>query len=390
MTKKFMIVWGIFFCLCPILLAQPAVDRSKQPLVLRVFHMPTCKACVKTIDSVIPPIAEKYEDRVLWDYIDITEEENYKKYVALETQLNRSLATPTILIGSHVLVGMTEIADNLDMDIQQALAGPAAAPMALEGRGVDLLERFRSFGAWAVFGAGLVDGFNPCAFTVIVFFVSFLTLMGYKRKEVAVIGLTYIAAVYLTYLSLGFGLFKALYGLKAFLVVSQMIYLLIGGLSFFLGYLALRDYALYKKTGSTDALALQLPGPVKKKIHAIVGDYYRKDKKSQTRAMLGLAASAFTVGFLISLLEAVCTGQLYLPTIIFVLKDATLRAKALFYLVMYNFMFILPLVVVLILALFGTTSREFEAYAKKHLGLIKISMAAVFLALGCVLWIGLF
>lgn len=390
MTKKTFFFWSFAFCLFQAIVVSPVLAETKQPLVVRVFHMPTCKACVKTMEAVIPPIARTYGDRVSWEHIDIDVEENYKKFVALENKLGHSLAVPMILIGSHVLVGMTEIADHLDTEIRQALATPVAAPIALEGPGVDLLERFRSFGAWAVFGAGLVDGFNPCAFTVIVFFISFLALMGYKRREMAVIGSAYIAAVYLTYLALGFGLFKALYGLKGFLLVSQMLYLLIGGLSFFLGYLALRDYALYRRTGSTDILALQLPGPVKKKIHAIVGSYYRKDKKSQARAMWGLAASAFAVGFLISLLEAVCTGQLYLPTIIFVLKDVTLRAKALFYLVMYNLMFVLPLGIVLIFALFGATSQEFEGFAKKHMGLIKISMAVVFLALGCVLWIGLF
>ncbi len=384
MRKRIVIALGVL-----LVVFSASRVQAEEKLVVRVFHLPTCKACVKTIEAIIPPVAAKYGDRLSWQYIDISEEENYKQYLALERQLDRSLATPTILIGSRVLVGMTQIADRLDQDISQALAAPAA-PMVLDAPGIDLMERFRSFGPWAVFGAGLVDGFNPCAFTVIVFFVSFLTLMGYKRREMAVIGLTYIAAVYLTYLALGFGLFNALYSLKSFVFASQMIYLLIGGLSFFLGYLALQDYARYKRTGSTETMALQLPGPIKKKIHAIVGDYYRRDKKSQARAIIGLSASAFVVGFLISLLESVCTGQLYLPTIIFVLKDAALRPQALFYLVMYNFMFILPLVVVLILSLFGTTSREFEAFARKHMGLIKISMAAVFLALGFVLWNGLF
>jgi hypothetical protein len=194
----------------------------------------------------------------------------------------------------------------------------------------------------------------------------------------------------LTYLAIGFGFFKALYSLQGFFLVSKGIYLAIGVLSLFLGFVAINDYVIYKKTGRTEGLALQLPRPIKNKIHSIVGAYYRKDKKGQDKALSGLFASALIVGFLVSLLEAVCTGQLYLPTIVFVLKDGALRAKALTYLILYNLMFIVPLIVVFLLALTGTSSKQFEGFARRHLGLIKVAMAAVFFGLGVVLVLGVF
>ncbi len=297
--------------------------------------------------------------------------------------------TPTIVVGNRVMVGFQEAQRDLDRSIEAALTFSAITSLKLEGKGIDLLERFRAFGPLAVIVAGLIDGINPCAFTVIVFFVSFLTVMGYRRREMVLIGLVYILAVYLTYLALGLGFFKALYGLKAFFLVSQMIYLAIGAASLVLGGLAIKDYIVYKRTGRTEEMALQLPAPIKKKIHAIVGDYYRRDKSQQSKALAGLILSAFIVGFMVSLLEAVCTGQMYLPTIVFVLKEASLRARALFYLVMYNIMFILPLFLVLGLALFGVSSKQFESYARRNMGVIKLSMAAVFLALGIVLILGL-
>jgi hypothetical protein len=51
-------------------------------------------------------------------------------------------------------------------------------------------------------------------------------------------------------------------------------------------------------------------------------------------------------------------------------------------------MFIVPLFVILLLSLKGVSSKQFEGYAHKHLGVIKLGMAAVFLALGIVLWLG--
>jgi cytochrome c biogenesis protein CcdA len=45
-------------------------------------------------------------------------------------------------------------------------------------------------------------------------------------------------------------------------------------------------------------------------------------------------------------------------------------------------MFVIPLLVIFFLALFGTTSAQFLAFLKKNLGLIKIFMAVLFFSLG--------
>ena len=94
-----------------------------------------------------------------------------------------------------------------------------------------------------------------------------------------------------------------------------------------------------------------------------------------------LVLAALAVGFCVSLVEAVCTGQVYVPTCVLIMQDPALRAKAAFYLVLYNLMFILPLVTVFVLALIGYESKGFNDFFKKHLGLMKILLCLVFLAL---------
>jgi len=102
-----------------------------------------------------------------------------------------------------------------------------------------------------------------------------------------------------------------------------------------------------------------------------------------------LILSAFITGLLVSLLEAVCTGQVYLPTIAFVLKASSFKLQALGYLLLYNIMFIVPLIVIFVFALMGTTSNQFSGFLKKHLGLIKVFMAVLFFSLGIfLLWRG--
>jgi cytochrome c biogenesis protein CcdA len=97
---------------------------------------------------------------------------------------------------------------------------------------------------------------------------------------------------------------------------------------------------------------------------------------------LGLAIAALVTGFLVSALEAVCVAKIYLPTIIFVLKTTNMKLKALFYLLLYNLLFVLPLFVIFIFALAGTSSEKFAAILKGHLGTVKILMGLMFLCLG--------
>ncbi|MBU1134146.1 MAG: hypothetical protein KJ569_04440, partial [Candidatus Omnitrophica bacterium] len=129
----------------------------------------------------------------------------------------------------------------------------------------------------------------------------------------------------------------------------------------------------------------QLPKFMKKRINLIIGSKLRERGE---RGVIGLSATAFVVGFLVSLLEAVCTGQVYLPTIVFILKNESLRLKAVTYLFLYNFMFILPLVVIFLLSLLGFNSQKFNRFLKQNLGIIKIIMAVVFFLLGAfILWL---
>ena len=213
-----------------------------------------------------------------------------------------------------------------------------------------------------------------------------MALQGYKRKELIVIGLSFIFSVFIVYLLIGVGVFNFLYRLKGFLVIIKITNLFIGVFSIFLGFAALYDFLKFKKTGETKDLILQLPKTIKEQIHKVIRMHHKggtKDEASPSRKhIFGLVVSALVTGFLISLLEAVCTGQTYLPVIAFILKTTDLRLQALTYLVVYNFMFVVPLIGIFIFALCGATSAHFSEFLRKHLSLMKVFMALLFFSLG--------
>ena len=132
------------------------------------------------------------------------------------------------------------------------------------------------------------------------------------------------------------------------------------------------DVAKARK-GKLKDMSLNLPEGLRKRINAVI-----RKGHSTNRYMIG----AFVTGIVISMIELACTGQVYLPTIIFVSSMPELRLRAIFYLIIYNLLFILPLIVVFILAYFGTSSKELTRFLQKHAAAVKIGLGILFLALG--------
>ena len=120
-------------------------------------------------------------------------------------------------------------------------------------------------------------------------------------------------------------------------------------------------------------MALQLPGFLKERVRATI--------RRQAHARQ-FALAAFVSGFVISFLELLCTGQVYLPTIVFVVGVPELRARATAMLLLYNVAFILPLVGIFVLTYFGTTSGQLTRFLQRRAGLIKLALAVLFVSLG--------
>ncbi len=247
---------------------------------------------------------------------------------------------------------------------------------ALEKGEKSIVERFRKWSISAVLIAGFMDGINPCAFATIIFLVSYLTFMGKKGKEILLYGIIFTSGVFIAYLLAGMGLMAFLHQLRSFPLISKGVYLLIAFFALILGIVSLYDYVLFRR-GQVVKWKLQLPMGMKKKIHGIIR------KQSQFKG--GLLAT-FGAGFVIAICTVICTAQVYLPTIGFIMRIPELRANAIFNLLLYNVMFIVPLVGVFVSTFFGVTSEKMALITKDHTGTVKLLTAILFLALAGLLF----
>ncbi|MFA5144615.1 MAG: hypothetical protein WC723_01210 [Candidatus Omnitrophota bacterium] len=365
-----------------------AQDTPSSLRKLFIFYSPGCNKCVEAKSDLVPKINQEFGGLIQIEYRDITNMDNYKFLLSLRAEYKEAaeIDLPVFFFEGKFLSNKKEIVSTLKSLISRGPLVNAVKEEALPV--VDLTARFRSFALITVIGAGLIDGINPCAFTVIVFFISFLALQGYRKKELIVIGLSFVSAVFLTYLLVGLGIFNFIYQLKGFWVLTKVLNISIGLFSIVLAILAAHDFLKFRKDKDTQGMLLQLPESIKNRIHYVIGMHYRKTKPSKAEGqslpkhVFRLGITALFTGFLVSILEAICTGQTYLPTISFILKTTELKLQALAYLLLYNLMFITPLLVIFLFALLGVTSGQFSAFLKKHLLTIKILMAVLFFGLG--------
>ena len=369
-----------FLMLCPQLVS--AQEKAVPAAVL--YYSDHCSHCLRFKKEVLPGLKEKYGARVRWGEVCVDQPDNLAMFWAVVKHYRGEDAKPYIPsmeVGDNILIGGEELRDNLTGALDEAIAkgefGNGPRPSAQE-----LKKEFSAFSASAVAGSGLIDGINPCAFAVIVFFISFLAVYGYSRAEIVVVGSAYCLGVFLAYMLIGLGILRALYALSGFYYAMKVFYYLMSAACFAFAALSVRDYLLYKKTGSAEGFALQLPQALKLKINKVMGLLRRKDG---SMGMGRLFAAAFVVGIMVSVIEAVCTGQVYVPTLAYIMKDPALRAKALAYLLLYNLMFIVPLVAVFALSLAGCSSERFSGFFKRRLGAAKLLLAALFAGLGVLL-----
>ncbi|MBN2096916.1 MAG: hypothetical protein JW714_00395 [Candidatus Omnitrophica bacterium] len=352
-----------------------AEKESPKPIAIDFFFSPGCRSCDEIMREYLPQLKLKFADKIVINYHDIASNNELQLLLSKEKQFGITRGDlPEIFLPNQALEGEQAIRKQLENSIQLLLQGEGLLPVKPNtAGGLNLiLERFQSFSPGVVAFAGLADGVNPCAFAAMVFFVSFLVLNNYRKNQIIYIGSSFILAVFLTYLALGLGMFQVLKKLQIFSFFSQILYYGIALLALGLGIYSLIDYIKYKRTGQAQGCSLRWHD----RLRALA------DKRS---SLIFLVITAFINGIIIALLESACTGQVYFPTVAFVLKIPQLRMHAFGYLVLYNLLFILPLVGIFVLAYAGATSERFSRFEGRHIGKVKLGYTILFFSLAALL-----
>jgi cytochrome c biogenesis protein CcdA len=364
----------------PTLAATEVVPQEEEkPIHMAYFEQAGCQECARTSYD-LKVVGEQYPQLVVESFsMEESEAKTLNEWLSEKYGVpeEKRLSTPMLFVGQDVLIGAEATLSNL-LTIVGRYAESGAEPTWEDFDQAQaeqsLVDRFQSFGVLTVLGAGLIDGLNPCAFATLIFFISYLAFTGRRGRDILFVGIAFAFGVFLTYLLVGVGLLKLVQSLSFFTSLGRWVYLLTALLCVVLAVLTFRDYLKVRQAEATE-MTLKLPMGLRRRINKVIRE------GTQVRAFV---AMAFVTGFVVSLLELACTGQVYLPTIMFVLSVPELASQAFLSLVLYCLMFILPLIVVFVLSYFGTTSQQLGEFLNRHTSTIKFATGLVFV--GLALW----
>ncbi|MEX1063711.1 MAG: cytochrome c biogenesis protein CcdA [Candidatus Paceibacterota bacterium] len=211
--------------------------------------------------------------------------------------------------------------------------------------------------------AALVDSINPCAFSILLLTIAFLLSIGKMRSGILKIGGSYIAGIFAVYILIGLGILQALhiFDTPHFMAKVGASLLILFGL-----------ISLLNEFISSFPIKFKIPHVAHSKIASLMER--------------GSVPTAFLLGALVGLCEFPCTGGPYLM-VLGLLHDQATFTKGLGYLTLYNLIFILPLVIILLIASNSVLLGKVKQWKKENTREMRLWGGLAMVILGIIIFL---
>ena len=214
-----------------------------------------------------------------------------------------------------------------------------------------------------IFISAIVDSINPCAIGVMVLLLSMFVTLAYRRAKMLFMGLVYIGAIFIVYFLAGLGLSAFLSKIPQ--MIAVYISLFVALLVVCAGLVEIKDFFWYGR-----GFSLAIPPERAKQIEKL-------SRKLSFSSLVFLGA--FVAG-----VELPCTGGPYL--VITSILSQNFSWVAFWLLVIYNIIFVAPLVVVLFVVAFGHAKlHQVKRWKQDYRKFMRLGMGIVLILLGILL-----
>jgi cytochrome c biogenesis protein CcdA len=214
-----------------------------------------------------------------------------------------------------------------------------------------------------VIGSAAIDSINPCAIGVLILMISVVLGGGGTTKRLIALGSAYIFAIFATYLIAGLGLVYFFSEIP--IIMAEYLSIFVGMLVVAAGLFEIKDYFWYGK-----GFSLQIPPYFANKIHE-----YSKGKQS--------IAGVMFLGAFVAAVELPCTGAPYLAII--TILSINFNFIAFLLMVLYNVIFVLPLIIILIMVAAGTRVSTVAKWKEESKGTMRLFLGLLLIGLGWLL-----
>jgi len=216
-----------------------------------------------------------------------------------------------------------------------------------------------------VVSLAFVDAVNPCAFAVLtMMLVSIIAYNPNKKANIIWAGLSFSLAVFVMYLVYGVFIIKSFQLVQGITTIRPYLYKTLGCVAILLGYFQIKDFFFYK----TGSFATEMPVSWRPKLKSII-------------ANVTSPAGAFGVGLFVTLFLLPCTIGPYI--ILGGLLSAMDIVKTLPTLLLYNIIFISPMLLITLVIYLGLSRVEdVQSWKDKNIRILHLISGLIILALG--------
>ncbi len=351
---------------------------------LLFFRRHGCSHCARIEEALEKEILPRYP-KLEVRYYEVDEPEAQEllaklfKAYGVEVDL-QEIYTPLIFVGDYALIATGGLAGGLKVygmepepfeavgpaeemmleeAIRRAIEEDAPSPLT-KVKGIEAEGLAEALTIPALVLAAAADSVNPCTFAVLILLLGTLLVAG-RRGKVIWVGLSFVAAIYISYFLMGLGIFTAIQSAG----VQRPFVLAVSSLAILLGLWNMKDYFAYGKW-----FTIEVP----KRWRPIV-------KKLTSSAVT--IPGAFAVGVLDSLFLLPCSSGPYIAILALLQGVGVSRLLGILYLLLYNFIFVIPLLVITLGVHFGfTTTARAERWRSARLGTLHFVAGLVMFLLG--------
>lgn len=220
-----------------------------------------------------------------------------------------------------------------------------------------------------MFVAGLIDGFNPCAIGMLILLLGYLMVFAKKPERMLRVGLVYIITIFITYFLIGLVFSQIVYQLitwQYYREVSRIFLYIVSSIIILAGLVNIKDFFWYGKGFSLGVKQDKTP---------ILMKYIQQVSIPAT----------IILGVLVTLFELPCSLPLYVGAVTLISGKIIIKMVA--YLLLYNLLFVLPLITIFIIILASKGIFELKDWQERANKWMKLSMGLMQIAIGIVLLI---
>lgn len=213
-----------------------------------------------------------------------------------------------------------------------------------------------------IVGAAAIDSINPCAIGVLILMMSVVLSGKGSIRRMLFLGGMYVFAVFITYLVAGLGLIYFLSSVPLF--ITEYLSIIVGLIIIGAGIFEIKDFFWYGR-----GFSLRIPTVFIDKINRLA--------KNTT------VPGVILLGAFVSAVELPCTGAPYLAIITILSLNFDFTAFLL--LVLYNVIFVAPLIFMLILVATGVKLQSLKKWKQDSRGYMRLFIGLLLIALGWLL-----